>query len=175
MERYINGETVFSITVQPGVSRSTVYAWMKAYRTKRDNTWYAKRREELLEKIQKIYDDSKRPFCADKTAAVTREKGYRVSLEMVRELMRDMGPISIRQDAKSLYDKETRRYENHLNQQFTAKNPYDMPVLTAPDCYLDEIKSVAAAFGYTPEAIDRLASMGFSAEDLKGFLYCGEI
>lgn len=126
VERYINGETVFSITAQPGVPRSTVYAWMKAYRNKRDNTWYAKRREELLEKIQKIYDDSKRPFCADKTAAVTREEGYRVSPEMVRELMRDMGPISIRQDAKSLYDKETRRYENHLNQQFTAKNPNEI-------------------------------------------------
>lgn len=58
---------------------------------------------------------------------------------------------------------------------YSGQRQYDMPVLTAPDCYLDEIKSVAAAFGYTPEAIDRLASMGFFAEDLKGFLYCGEM
>lgn len=46
---------------------------------------------------------------------------------------------------------------------------------TVPQSYLDEIKSVAASFGYTPEAIDRLAAMGFSAEELEEFLYCGEV
>ena len=43
------------------------------------------------------------------------------------------------------------------------------------DTYLDEIKSVAAAFGYTPESIDRLAGLGFSPEELEEFLYCGEL
>lgn len=47
--------------------------------------------------------------------------------------------------------------------------------VTAPQSHLDEIKSVAASFGYTPEAIDRLAAMGFSAEELEEFLYCGEV
>lgn len=41
--------------------------------------------------------------------------------------------------------------------------------------YLDEIKSVASAFGYAPEEIDRLAGLGFSPEDLEEFLYCGEV
>jgi len=41
--------------------------------------------------------------------------------------------------------------------------------------YLDEVKSVASAFGYTQEAIDKLAAMGFSAEELEEFLYCGEL
>ena len=40
--------------------------------------------------------------------------------------MRDMSLISIRQDAKSLYDKEKRRYRNHLNQQFAAKSPNEI-------------------------------------------------
>lgn len=39
---------------------------------------------------------------------------------MVRELMRDMGLISIRQDSKKLYDKEQIKLKNHLNQEFTA-------------------------------------------------------
>ena len=43
------------------------------------------------------------------------------------------------------------------------------------DSYMKEIKAVASAFGYTPEAIDRLAAMGFSAEELEEFLYCGEL
>ena len=40
--------------------------------------------------------------------------------------------------------------------------------------YLEEIKSVAAAFGYAPEEIDWLAEAGFSPEELEEFLYCGQ-
>lgn len=53
---------------------------------------------------------------------------------------------------------------------------YSVPLRkAAEDPYLEEIKSVATAFGYTPEAIDRLSAMGFSPEELEEFLYCGEI
>lgn len=49
------------------------------------------------------------------------------------------------------------------------------PTLSMPDSYLKEVTSVASAFGYTPEEIDKLATMGFSAEELEEFLYCGEL
>ena len=55
-----------------------------------------------------------------------KDNGYRISVEMVRKLMRDMGLISIRQDAKDLYDKEQRRYKNYLNQQFTTTRPNEV-------------------------------------------------
>lgn len=48
-------------------------------------------------------------------------------------------------------------------------------VSPASESYLAEIKSVASAFGYAPEEIDRLAEMGFSPEELEDFLYCGEL
>lgn len=41
------------------------------------------------------------------------------------------------------------------------------------DDYLNQIKSVAVAFGYTPEAIDRLAAHGFTPEELEELLYEG--
>lgn len=41
--------------------------------------------------------------------------------------------------------------------------------------YLEEIKSVAPAYGYTAEAIDRMAAVGFSPEEIEEFLYCGEV
>ena len=41
--------------------------------------------------------------------------------------------------------------------------------------YLEDIKAVAASFGYTPDAIDRLADLGFEAEELEEMLYCGEL
>ena len=40
--------------------------------------------------------------------------------------MRDMGLISIRQDAKSIYDKEQRKLKNRLNQQFNVSKPNEV-------------------------------------------------
>ena len=110
------------------VSRGTFYNHV--LRNKKDNTWYAKRREEYRLKIQQIYDDSNQIFGAAKIATVMKDNGYRISVEMVRKLMRDMGLISIRQDAKDLYDKEQRRYKNYLNQQFTTTRPNEVSDIT---------------------------------------------
>lgn len=106
------------------VPRGTFYNHI--LRNKRNHTWYAKRREELRMEIQKIYDDNRQIFGAAKITAVLKEDGYRVSEEMVRELMRDMGLISIRQGSKEQYDKEQLRYKNHLNQQFDATRPNEI-------------------------------------------------
>lgn len=43
------------------------------------------------------------------------------------------------------------------------------------DPYLEEIKSVAAAFGYTPEGIDQLYQEGFTPEELESVLYDREL
>lgn len=106
------------------VSRGTFYNYI--FRNKRDNTWYAKRREDLRIKILQIYNDNNQIFGAAKITAIMKEEGYRISIGMVRELMRDMGLISIRQDSKDLYDKEQRKYKNHLNQEFTATHPNEI-------------------------------------------------
>ena len=106
------------------VSRGTFYNHI--FRNKRDNTWYAKRREEYRLMVKQIYDDSNQIFGVAKITAVMKEKGYHISAEMVRELMRDMGLVSIRQNAKDLYDKEQRKFKNYLNQQFTATRPNEV-------------------------------------------------
>ena len=106
------------------VPRGTFYNHI--LRNKKDNTCYAKRREEYRLKIQQIYDDSNQIFGAAKIAAVMKDNGYHISVEMVRELMRDMGLISIRQDAKDFYDKEQRKFKNYLNQQFTTTRPNEV-------------------------------------------------
>lgn len=106
------------------VPRGTFYNHI--FRNKRDNTWYAKRREEFRIRIQEIYDDNNQIFGAAKITAIMKKEGFRISIGMVRELMRDMGLISIRQDSKDLYDKEQRKYKNHLNQEFTATHPNEI-------------------------------------------------
>lgn len=86
------------------VSRGTFYNHV--LRNKKQNTVYIQRKEELREKIQKIYDDSNQIFGAGKIMAVLKEQGVKASEKTVRLLMQDMGIKSIRQEAKSLYDKE---------------------------------------------------------------------
>lgn len=94
------------------VSRGTFYNHI--LRNKKSNTWYAKRREEFRAKIQQIYDDNNQIFGAAKIAAVMKNEGYHISVEMVRELMRDMGLLSIRKGAKDFYEKGKNCYSNRV-------------------------------------------------------------
>lgn len=43
------------------------------------------------------------------------------------------------------------------------------------DEYVDSLKSVAYAYGYTPEVIDRMLAYGFCPEEIEDFLCCGEM
>ena len=43
----------------------------------------------------------------------------------------------------------------------------------AEKTYLDELKAVASAYGYSPDMIDRLSSHGFTTEEIEEFLYEG--
>ena len=106
------------------VPRGTFYNHIK--RNKRDNAWYAKRRESLREQIQEIYDDSNQIYGSPKIAAVLKTRGIRVTEGMVRQLMKDMGLISIRENAKDYYDKEKRKYKNYLNRQFHTTRPNEV-------------------------------------------------
>ena len=44
---------------------------------------------------------------------------------------------------------------------------------TAEKEYLDELKSVACCYGFSPESVDRLLGSGFSTDDIEEFLYEG--
>lgn len=103
------------------VSRGTFYNHI--LRNKKHNTMFAQRKEELREMIQKIYDESNQIFGAGKIMAVLKGQGIKVGEKTVRLLMRDMGIKSIRQEAKSLYDKERKRNRNLLQQQFNPSKP----------------------------------------------------
>lgn len=103
------------------IARGTYYNHV--LRNKRDNTWYAKRREELRIQIREVFDENHQIFGAEKITAVLKRKGIKTSTKMVRELMRDMGLVSIRQVSKSLYTDETRKHKNYLNQEFDPDAP----------------------------------------------------
>lgn len=124
LERLYGKYSVHMLCYPLKVLRGTFYNFI--LRNKRDNTWYSKRQEDLRIKIQEIYDENNQIFGAAKIAAVLKEQGYRTSVKTVGKLMRDMGLISIRQDAKSIYDKEQRKFKNRLNQQFNVSKPNEV-------------------------------------------------
>ena len=74
-------------------------------------------------KIQQVFDESKQIYGAGKITAVLKERGCITSEKTVRFLMQEMGLISIRQISKSLYEKELRKCNNRLNQQFNPSAP----------------------------------------------------
>ena len=78
--------------------------------------------------------------------------------------------------ARECFD-DSRLFSGHWRSPWVTR-PYDVPQAPPPvgrDPYLEELKSVARSFGYTPESIDRLLAMGFYPEEVEEFLYEGEI
>ena len=105
------------------VNRGTFYNHI--FRNKKDNTWYAKRREILREEILEIYEENRQIFGAGKITAILKQKGYRTSEETVSFLMHDMGLQSIRHRAKAIYEKEVKA-KNKVNQQFHTTRPNEV-------------------------------------------------
>lgn len=103
------------------VARGTFYNHI--YRNKRDHAYFFKRKEELRDVIQQVFDENKQIYGAGKIVAVLKERGYNTSEETVRHLMREMGLSSIRQTAKTLYEKELRKCNNLLKQHFNPSAP----------------------------------------------------
>ncbi len=126
-ERLSYAEEIFSqysthmICEALSIDRGTFYNHIS--RNKRDNAWYAKRREELRIRIQEVFDENRQVFGAPKITAVLRKEGLRVSEKMVSKLMREMGIQSIRQSAKAMHDEEHKKIKNHLNQKFDTSKP----------------------------------------------------
>ncbi|MFR5858324.1 MAG: IS3 family transposase [Clostridia bacterium] len=120
-EKFYGKYNVHMICEAFNISRETFYNHI--LRNKKDNTWYAKRREDFRLRIQEIYDENHQIFGADKIAAIMKNEGIKIIANMVQSLMRDMGLISIRQNAKKLYEDETRKCKNYINQNFDTSKP----------------------------------------------------
>ena len=103
------------------ISKGTFYNHIK--RNHRERAWFFLRREELKKQIGELFDDSSQIYGARKMAAVLRKRGVVVSTRLVRELMAEMGLISVRVYSNYLYSKEFGKYKNYLNQDFDVEAP----------------------------------------------------
>lgn len=77
--------------------------------------------------------------------------------------------LKICSDGKLIYDK----FEYSI---YKGRNWWDFGFVTqgySKNDYIDDLKSVAAYQGYTPEDIDRFLRSGFSPDEIEEFIYCG--
>ncbi len=104
------------------VARGTFYNHI--FRRK-EVTVYDKRREEMREHIQAVFEESRQRFGANKIAAVLSERGIKTTPKYVAELMREMGIESIVINSKKEYKKHLRfaKKQNHLQRQFQVSEP----------------------------------------------------
>lgn len=92
-----------------------------------DRSEYDREQEELMLKVQQIFDDSCQRFGAEKIRIVLAESGIRVSKKRIAAVMQELDLHSVRPDAKKQFKKRRQyRKQNLLERQFTAERPNHM-------------------------------------------------
>lgn len=121
-EMYQEGKySVYELCEALEVARGTFYnhIFRRADRSARE--W---EQAELARKVQQIFDDSDQRYGAEKIRVVLAEKGVCVGKKRVLAIMRKLGLLSIRIDAKRQYKKRQREQKkNWLERDFTAEHP----------------------------------------------------
>lgn len=103
------------------IDRGTFYNHIN--RNKRDNAWFFVRREKLRPVIEAVFDESNQTYGYRKITAILRSQGYCVSKEFVRDVMCEMGLISIKQYSKHIYSKDPHQCTNYVKQCFDVEEP----------------------------------------------------
>ena len=89
-----------------------------------DPTGREKKYEELMLKVQQVFDDNQQRFGADKIRSILVKTGLQISTKQVAAIMRELNLRSIRTDAKKQYKKlQQHQKQNLLEQDFTAAHP----------------------------------------------------
>lgn len=114
---------VYTLCEALNVDRGTFYNHI--LRNKRENAWFAKRREKYRRIVQEVFDEYHQILGAEKIRAVLVERGHQVSTKFIASIMYECGLSSVRTTARSDYLRlntlETPK--NRIRQNFTAHSP----------------------------------------------------
>ncbi len=106
------------------ISRGTFYNHI--FR-RTDRTEYLLKQQELMKQVQQVFDDSKQRFGAEKIRITLRECGIYVGKKRIREIMQELGLVSVRENAKSSYrNRQEYLKRNLLNQEFKTSRPNEI-------------------------------------------------
>lgn len=83
-----------------------------------------KEQEDLMIKVQQIFDDSQQRFGTEKIRMILAQSGVHVSAKRISAVMQELGLRSIRTNAKKQYKKRQQyQKQNLLAREFTADHP----------------------------------------------------
>ena len=98
------------------ISRGTFYNHI--FR-RADRTEYSLKQQELMKQVQQIFNDSKQRFGAEKIRITLRECGIHIGKRRIREIMKELGLVSVRENAKRNYRNRQKYLKRDLlNQEF---------------------------------------------------------
>lgn len=103
------------------VDRGTFYNHIR--RNKRENAWFAKRREEYRHIVQEVFDEYHQILGPEKLPAVLVERDCQVSTKFIASIMKEGGLCSIRTNAKADYLrlKASEFPKNQIQQKFKTQ------------------------------------------------------
>lgn len=116
-----NPYSVYELCEALDVARGTFYNHIFC---RADNSRKMQEQENLMLKVQQVFDDNQQRFGADKIRTVLAENGIRVSKKRIAAIMQELDLHSVRTDAKQQFRKRQQyRKQNLLERQFTAERP----------------------------------------------------
>lgn len=106
------------------VSKGSYYNHI--FRNKNDANQFIQKECEMTPIIEQIYNESNQIYGPGKVHAVLKDRGYKISVNVVSRIMHQNGLFAIRTSSKTLYEQEVKRKENILNQKFTVNRPNEV-------------------------------------------------
>lgn len=108
------------------VLRGTFYNHI--LRNKRGDAWFEKRREEYRTLMRDVFNEYHQVLDAEKIRTILVQRGHKVSVRFVADVMREMGLTCVRSTAKQGYLKlrQPEKKKNVLQQQFSTSRPNEI-------------------------------------------------
>ena len=106
------------------VSKNSYYNHI--FRNKNDANQFIQKEREMTPIIEQIYNESNQIYGPGKVHAVLKDRGYKISVNVVSRIMHQNGLFAIRTSSKTLYEQEIKRKENILQQKFTVNRPNEV-------------------------------------------------
>ncbi len=106
------------------VSKGSYYNHI--FRNKNDANQFIQKEREMTPIIEQIYNESNQIYGPGKVHAVLKDRGYKISVNVVSRIMHQNGLFAIRTSSKTLYEQDVKRKENILQQKFTVNRPNEV-------------------------------------------------
>lgn len=99
-------------------------------RKKRHTPWFVRHKDQAVEHVKRVFNDSHQCYGAGKIAAVLKKEGRKIGVDCVRRVMQEQKMVSARGIYRNEYLKELQSRDNLVNKKF---NPSASNMIWASD------------------------------------------